>query len=515
MSATPVAAAEQSTAPGAPPTAAGANAPASHYASVPSVRTVRRAMSWIGAGQVIGQAFWYGSLLVLAALLAPSAFGTIAVGWLLVSAAMRVMEAGTRGAIIVADDLTRGELLTRFGINVTSGILLSGLIVAASGFFARTFADPADARAIAALGLTVLLYAPAIVPLALLERNFKFKLRSLVQTGSTVAAAMLAVAAAVLGAGVWSLVIRQLVLQLLLAGLAWMAARRLLPAGSGKVRWARLARRGAFAFLIFSLTDMVVFNADYMTVGYFTDPTQLGLYSLAFTLAFAPVIMLSAQLGLVLFPASAASDHDTRQRRTIAGVRLISLVLIPFVPIAIVLAPVLIPGLLGDKWSGAVFPFQILFAVGVAHAIINVLGDSLSGSGQIGWRARVNAVWGAAMVATLVVLVQVDGIRGASFSHLILYTPFAIVYCVWGMRRLGAEPRRLAHSLRPIAELVTFQVAVTLGAWLLLRASPMPLAPRNALIAALSAAAALLWASTRGGEVVAQARKFFREGRGA
>ncbi|HEX4527312.1 MAG TPA: oligosaccharide flippase family protein [Gaiellaceae bacterium] len=486
--------------------------PVGRAASVPSVRSVRRALSWVGAGQVIGQCFWYGSLLILAALLAPSTFGTITVGWLLVSAAMRLMEAGTRGAIITASELARGELMTRLGLNIASGAALSGLIVATAAFVARTFAAGADARVIAVLGFSVLLYAPAIVPLALLERNFQFKRRSLVQTGSTITAATLAVAAAALGAGVWALVVRQLLLQLLLAVSAWIAARRLLPARGGKARWTRLARSGAFGFLIFSLTDMIVFNADYMTVGHFTDATQLGLYSLAFTLAFAPVIQLSAQIGLVLFPASAASDVETVKRRTIAGVRLTCLVLVPLVPVAVVLAPDLIPGLLGEKWRGAVLPFQILLVVGVAHAVVNVIGDTLSGSGRIGWRARVNAVWGAAMVVTLLILVQIDGIRGASLSHLLLYPPVALAYGIWGMRMLGVEPRLLAHALRPIAELVALLSAATVGAWLLMRASSMPAGPRDVVTAAVSACAAVAWTATRGGAVVAQARTFLTAG---
>jgi O-antigen/teichoic acid export membrane protein len=464
---------------------------------------------------VIGQCFWYGSLLILAALLAPSTFGTITVGLLLVTAAMRLMEAGTRGAIITASELIRGELVTRLGINVASGLALSGLIVAAAPFVARTFADGADARVIAVIGLSVLLYAPAIVPLALLERNFKFKRRSLVQTGSTIAASTLAVTAAAFGAGVWALVVRQLLLQLLLATFGWIAARRLLPARGGKAHWARLARHGAFGFLIFSLTDLIVFNADFMTVGHFTDGTQLGLYSLAFTLAFAPVTQLSAQIGLVLFPASAASDVETVKRRTIAGVRLTCLLLVPFVPVAIVLAPDLIPALLGEKWRGAVLPFQILLVVGVAHAVVNVIGDTLSGSGRIGWRARVNAVWGAAMIVTLVILVQIDGIRGASLSHLLLYPPVALAYGIWGVRMLGVDPRLLAHALRPIAELVALLSAVTVGAWLLMHASSMPAAPRDVATAALGACATVVWMATRGRAVVADAHTFLTAGRRA
>ena len=49
----------------------------------------------------MGQIFWFGSLILLAALLPPSAFGTVAIGLLLVTAATRMMEAGTRGTEVI------------------------------------------------------------------------------------------------------------------------------------------------------------------------------------------------------------------------------------------------------------------------------------------------------------------------------------------------------------------------------------------------------------------------------
>jgi glucose-6-phosphate isomerase len=82
-------------------------------------------MSWIGAGHVVGQAFWFGSLLMLAVLLPPKAFGTVALGLLLVTAATRLMEAGTRGSIIVAARLTRQQLLSSLILNSVVGAALS------------------------------------------------------------------------------------------------------------------------------------------------------------------------------------------------------------------------------------------------------------------------------------------------------------------------------------------------------------------------------------------------------
>jgi O-antigen/teichoic acid export membrane protein len=472
-------------------------------------------MSWTAISQIVNQSFWLGSLLVLARLLSPGAFGAVTIGLLLVTAATRVIGSATGGAMIVADRLSRAQITTALKFNIASCLALSAAIALLSMPMANTFAARGDAHVIAALGAGVALYGPAIVPLALLSRGLLFKRRAAVQAGATITASITSVAAALLGAGVWSLVIRQLLYQALLAGLSWVAAHRLLPAkvpSSGRPRWQRLAQRGAIGFVVFSLTDFVVFNTDYLVVGHLTNTTQLGLYSLAYTIAFAPLSQIFVQLGLVLFPAAAASDPDAMRRRTILGVRLTGLVLLPLLPAAFVLAPVVVPSVLGARWRGIVAPLQILLVVCVAHAMVNVIGESLSGTGNIDFRARINVAWMTGMFVALIVLVKADGIKGAALAHLLLYLPVAVAYCVWGLRRLGAQPRELGRALLPVVGAVGFQVVATLGVSVILHGTSLSVGVR-AFISAIVGVAAFGCIALKERSALADARSLLRSTR--
>jgi O-antigen/teichoic acid export membrane protein len=470
----------------------------------------------VGGGHVVGQVFWFGSLIVLAALLPPQAFGTVTVGLLMVTAATRLMEAGTRGSIIVSRRLTRDHLATSLAVNVGVGIALAGGMALLAGPMVHAFARGSDATVLRVMALSVALWAPAIVPLALLEKRFMFKRRASVQAGATITASTLAVVAGVFGGGIWALVIRQVVFHALLAILGWIAARRLLPPrdqGLRRWKWQRLKRQGAVGFMLFSLTDFVVFNADFLIVGRLTDTARLGLYSLAFTIAFTPVSQFSAQIGRVLFPAAAASDPETMRRRTLAAVRLTCLVLFPLTPVAIVLAPVLVPAVLGERWGGMVAPFQILIVVGVAHAVVNIIGESLAGTGQIGFRARVNLVWMIAMIGALVLFVSADGIRGAALAHLLVYVPVALVYGVWGMHLLGSSARSLGTALRAVLTSVVIQAAVTASLVVALSSAGLPEAVRAAAAGCLGLAAGGAYLATAGREALYEARAFIMAGR--
>ena len=219
----------------------------------------------------------------------------------------------------------------------------------------------------------------------------QFKLRSSVMAVSTTIAAVSSVVAGALGAGVWALVVRQLAAAALLPILAWLVAvgpvRREVVAGPTPRRHRR--PRGAFWFFVLAATDFLVLNLDTVIVGHFRGAAELGLYSLAFTLAFAPLTNFAVQIGTVVFPAAAAArDLDTVVQRMLWTVRLTALVLLPFLTPTVLLAPVVLPALFGGEWTTMVVPFQILVVTGVGYALLSLIGNSLSGAGEIADGAR-------------------------------------------------------------------------------------------------------------------------------
>ena len=442
----------------------------------PSRARVARAVSWMGVGHVASQGLWLASLILLAALVEPSAFGSLATGMVLVNLAGLLVDSGTRGSIIATPSLGRAEVRGAVALNVGAGLAATAAIAALAGPITSTFAEGGDAGAIRALSLGVVLYAAGITPLALLQKHLRFRSFAGANIGAATISSAVGIAAGLAGAGVWALVVCQLASMALLSVIAWALARGLVPArgggeGGGAARprgggpRISLRQAGWAGFFMLALTDFVALNSDFLIVGHLDNAPGLGLYSLAFTLAFAPLTQVSWQVGRVLFPAAAATgDLATVARRTLVSLRMMGLILLPFVPPAIVLAPTLLPGLLGDEWKPMVAPFQILLAVGVGHAMVGMIGESLSGTGSIGWRARVNAVWAVGMVGALVALVSADGIRGAAWAHAALFVPFALAYATFGARRVGLDGRRVAGALAPLVAPVVAQVAVTFGA---------------------------------------------------
>ena len=465
--------------------------------SAPAARDIGRALSWLGLGQLVGQIWWYGSLVVLAALLSPRDFGTIAAGLVVVQIAQYLMDSGTRGSLIVAPHLSRELIRRAFAFNAATGALLTLLVAAIAEPFVDMFASGGQAAPIRFLAISVVLSSFVPVPMAVLQRKLDFKRQAAVLGVAATVASVAAVAAAVLGAGVWALALRQVLFQLVIACLSWWSVRGLLPpatAGSGGPK--RVRQEQSFWFFAVSLSKYLAFNLDYLIVGAVTDARRLGLYSLAFILAFSPVTQFSSQIGKVVLPAMAATrDRAVVARRALKATRLLSLIIAPCVPAAIAVAPAVLPAAFGQEWTSMVLPFQILLAAAMGHALLSVLQESLAGTGHVRFFAMVSMVWLAAMVAVLVVLVQFDGIRGAALAHVIMLLPLAAVYATAGARRLGLRPLALAAGLRGIFGAVLAQAAVTATVAIGLRSTSVQseIADVAGALIGLATVTALIW----------------------
>jgi O-antigen/teichoic acid export membrane protein len=432
----------------------------------PTKGVVARAVAWKGLSILVGQACWYGSLLVLARLVPPHDFGVIAVGLVIINLANMLLESGTGGPLIIARELD-ARSVRRTVIRLTIvGIGLALLLVALAGPITARFARGSDPAALQALAPIVALISLWIVPNALLKKSLSFRRIAIVHVVAAGTASIAAVVAAALGARLLALITRLFVFQLLLTVLTWLAAIGAFPAAGREV--APAARRpGAIAFLTIPVAMLIAWSGGTLVVAASTDTTQVGLYSMAFSLAYLPLTQISWTIGTVLFPAvAAARDLETVRHQALKALRLMTLLLLPLLPVAIALAPSLIPAVLGQKWVGAVAPFQTLVVVGIGQGIANVLGEVFSGVGgeTLNRRARIDLLWGVGTLAAIAAGVRLAGIQGAAIAYVVTFCGLATAYVWCGSRALQMPYTRIIGELWWVGVSVFVQAVVTLAA---------------------------------------------------
>lgn len=469
---------------------------------------VARALSWRGLTLIVGQGSWYASLLVLAILLPPGAFGIVAVGTAVTAITQLLLDAGVGGTIVTTPQIGAAYLRRALVRTAVTGIALAALAAALAGPIADSFAEGANADVLRAMMVTIALAGFIVVPNALLEKTLRFKRLAVITITATVIASAAAVLAAALGAGVWALVLRLVLNQLVILVMVWLSARHLFPRGASGER-PRPVRRGASWFIVIALAAFCAHTFDNLIVGGLTDVTQLGLYALAFSLAFAPLRQISWQVGAVLFPSIAATqDPAVVARRTLKSLRLMALLLLPLVPAAVALAPGVIPTVLGEEWTGMVVPFQILLAVGVGQGLINILGETLAAT-RVAVRGRIELVWAVSVLGGIAVGTELAGIRGAALAHLVAFSGLAGAYLWFGTRPIGLSPGPVLHAIRGVVGCVAAQAVVTMLLLVGIGAAGRGVLTAGILAAAGGLVVLTLLLGTTQRDLVADGRKVF------
>lgn len=367
--------------------------------------TARRAlggMVWSGLGfgaQGVGQ---FLVVIVFARYLTKSDNGLVGAAVIVIALGQLFTEAGFGPAVIQRENLTDEHVRTAFALSMIAGLLMTALVFVGAPLAAAFFHQPRMTDIVRGLAFVFALQAPGVVAMAMLQRDLDFKSIAIAETISYFFGfALVGVALAINGVGVWSIVIAQLAQAALLTGI--LVIRRSHPRS--------LRPRGAESkdLLVYAggMTtargfNFAALNGDNSVVGNQMSAAALGAYKNAYLLAAFPAQMLGQVMDRVIFPVLSRFQND-RERVASAylrGVSLVSILTVPASVLAVLLAPEIIHLLLGGghKWDDVVVPFQVM-AGGLLFRTSYKISDSLARAmGTVYRRAWRQAAYAVAVI---------------------------------------------------------------------------------------------------------------------
>ncbi len=315
------------------------------------------------------------STMLLARLLDPSDFGLVVMIMAIVGVADLVRDFGMTGAILQARSLTQRQWSGLLWFSALLGGGLMVVIAACAPLIAALYGEPQLLVLTLAVAPTLLLNGLAMPLQASIQRDLRFGTLAMIDIVAMLVGVVLSLIAAVLGFGVWSLVILAGAGQVYRLIALWIAA---------KPKWGRprlgrdvipLITTGGSIFGV-QLLNYAARNLDNVIIGQQLGPAALGQYSRAYALFLLPQQQLNGPLGRVALPVlSRLQDDGERYRRYIRGsLSIIGYLSLPTYAIAAAVAGPLIAVLLGPGWEEAAVIFSLLAIAGMAQAIGNVQG---------------------------------------------------------------------------------------------------------------------------------------------
>ena len=315
---------------------------------------------------------------ILARLLGPESYGLIALAGVYIEFLNIFSDVSFGAAIEQRKDLRPEHLDSIFWAFLVLGVALTAGSILAAPLSAEFFREPALPPVIRWLSLGFLLQMTSGVQVSLLRRDLRIKTLATCDMVGILVGSSLGIGLALSGFGVWSLVAQRLTNRVVNVGLLWWISTwrpRL------KFSRAHLREMAGFGLSVMGARVLHYLNRslDQLLIGRFLGTVQLGLYYNASRLQTLATGLLIGSYSQVSMPALSRLQDDLPRFRAafIKTCRFICLVALPAFAGMAVMAPDLIPVVLGDQWLGSVPVLQILALVGLVHAIQYVNGAAM------------------------------------------------------------------------------------------------------------------------------------------
>ena len=454
-------------------------------------RATGQGLRWVTFARIFGELVTLGSMVVLARLIPPAAFGVFAVVVIAHELANTVPSEGVGSAIVQLRSIGRRHLEGGLLLSLGMGAVLGTVVLALAHMLVRPVFGDETAQLMMLASPCFLLSALGAVPLAVLRRGLDFARLSRIDVVATLTRTTVTIALAVAGLDAAALVLGYLAGLLVGVGMACAFAPPPLP------RWRRreisdLLPYGGPATLA-SLAWTGFRNGDYAIIGATLGAAQAGFYWRAYQLAVEYQKKISSVMSQMAFPVLArTTDKQAMLALRRRMVQAITVILFPALTLLVLLAPVLIPWLFGERWEPSVLPAQILALGGAATLVIDAVAPALMAEG----RARALLGYGVghfACYAGAVLLVASHGIAAVAIAASAVHGIFLLIAY---QLMLGARLRNsLRHLCTDVGAATVSCVALVAAAgpvsWALLHTAT-PALPHLVIVTAAGALAYLL-----------------------
>jgi lipopolysaccharide exporter len=412
-----------------------------------AVRGVPWTMLAYGANKVLGVA----TTLVLARLLVPEDFGLMALAVVVVSVMTFLSGMGFGGVLISRQHFDRRELGTALTLLVAVSALLALGMAALAPLIAIVFGEPRLTNVVAVLAIVVALNGFNWFYGTMLVRELAFRKRFIAIGIRGIVATAVAIPLAAAGAGVWALVVSEIVASVahgfvLLA----ISSVRVLPAFDRRA--ARELVKSGSPFFLQGGTAFVQQNVDYAAVGTGLGTTQLGYYSMAFRIGELTHHAIADPISTVTFPAFARLKELGTDvgKPFLSTLRLVALVSVPLGLVLSATAGPFVSVALGGEWRSAVGPLALFGLWAAVRPLEVTTGWLLNSVGEAGVVGRLSLI----VLPPHVILVVVAAWKGDTTAvAAVMVAMVAITWClVAGLvdRRTGVKLGDQWLAIQPI-----------------------------------------------------------------
>ena len=377
--------------------------------------------------------------IVLARLLDPSLYGTVALVTAITTILQVFVDSGMANSLIQKKDTDDLDYSSVFFFNLGFCLLLYAGLFFAAPFIGRIYRNLELVPVVRVLGLTIVVSGVKNVQQAYVAKTMQFRRFFFATLGGTIFSAAVGIALAYLGYGVWALVFQNLLNVTVNTAILWLTVgwkpKRMFS-------WQRLGGLISYGWklLVSQLLDTAYLKLYQFIIGLRYSTADLAFYNRADQFPNLITENTNASLDSVLLPVLSSEQDDPARVRemTRRAIKVSTYVLMPLMAGLAVCAEPLIRFLLTEKWLPCVPYMQILCLYYAFWPLHTANLNAIKATGHSGIFLKLEIIKKVLETAILLVTMRY-GVMAITLGMLV--SGFAsVVINAWPNRRLLDYP---------------------------------------------------------------------------
>lgn len=391
-------------------------------------------LSALAAAQLAMRVSRLVTTVVLTRLLSPVDFGTAAVVLTVYELVALFTRNGIAARVVQADDAELGQVAqTAYWLTwIACGVLM--LLQAAIALpVAWMYHDTGLALPIALMGVIYLATPLCNIQCALMQREGRMGRIALAAGVQVVADNALTALFALLGMGMWAIVLPKILVApiwvaITLTGHAWRP-RWPQRFGTMLAGWRGILRFSRGVLAVEALTTLQA-NVDNLLVGYLLGMEALGVYYFAFNAGLGITLGLVNAFGTAVYPhlCEVRSSPVALAARYRDSLRTLGAAVVPLILLQVILAPIYVPLVFGEKWTGAVPVLMIICLSALPRPFAATCSQLLKAVGRPGVELRWQA-WLTVLLVASVAIGTAAGVIGVALAVLAVHMVVLVAFC--------------------------------------------------------------------------------------
>lgn len=421
--------------------------------------TIFKSFLWKLFERLSAQLIQFVVTIVLARLLLPSEYGTIALIAIFIQLCDVIIDGGLNTSLIQKKDADSTDFSTIFFFSLGMAALLYAIMFVSAPLISRFYERPELLPIIRVLSLSLPLYALNSIQRAYVSKKMLFQRLFYSSIGAVIISGSIGIFMAYNGYGVWALVAQQLSNALFTTVIMWFTVRWRPTIQFSIERFKGLFSYGWKIFGANMVTALFV-NARKLVIGKFYAPASLAFYEKGEQLPNLVMSNIFTSVQTILLPTFSDSQDDRLRVKAMMrrSTKLSCFFIYPLMVGMIVAAKPLVVFLLTEKWLPAVQFVQILCIANFFRPITISNWEAIKALGYSGITLKLEIVKKVVDITILIVSAMI-GVYAIAWGCVL----FNLV-CVF--INLAPNKKLLNYGIREqvIDAVPTLLIALTMGA---------------------------------------------------